>query len=194
MKLYKFYKIPNDEALENSDDLEIQYKYPLYAFTNDKKLYDRFKSERCMDNFYIRKSNITDTEYTEFANTYNGSILKDYKYTHNTLRGYESINIVSTWYEKEAVSSFAENCYTDDANMDYNFNMFILTSKYFNLLKSLEFLNFWALYGHPMNKFMGQITEEEFEYYINGSYPEVTYDEFNIFIYIFGELFFKRGG
>ena len=38
MKLFKFYKNPSDEILENAQDLSIQDKYPLYAFTNDKKL------------------------------------------------------------------------------------------------------------------------------------------------------------
>ena len=32
MKLYRFYKVPTKEALENSADLRTEDKYPLYAF------------------------------------------------------------------------------------------------------------------------------------------------------------------
>ena len=201
MKLYRFYKVPTKEALENSADLRTEDKYPLYAFTVDKDLYKIFKSTRNLKEKFIEmKSKVTKEEYVNFANKNSNCQLGTFSFSHCT-KGYpvngrhvkmEDIGIVCTWEEREWISSACSEgvCEISNAVM-FDCFPFMLKDKYINALKTLEYLNLWKLYGEP-EKYSGFYTEKENEDYMGyGIEDNIIFDELNLFIKLFGDTFRK---
>ena len=65
MKVYKFFKIPDENDRKNA---HIEERYPLYAITNDKELAKRFKHDRNMKKFIYKKhTQVTREEYIEMC-------------------------------------------------------------------------------------------------------------------------------
>lgn len=78
MKVYKFFRI-SDEYIQNLpgyDSWNIQSKYPLYAFTNNKSLAKRFEKERKKNLFIKVINNMSREEYANFAMNNRGNDLK----------------------------------------------------------------------------------------------------------------------
>lgn len=187
--VYRFYTKPTDEALQNNDDLAIEDKYPLYAFTNKKSLYKAFKETRDIKNsFILIKSEMTDEEYVEFANTSNGNMLSTYSFIHFPAR-YEDepidVKIVCTWNEKEFVQAFLDDGMSEiNEDISYDTFPFIFQNKYIKTLSMLQYIGFWKMHGRPQ-VFREFIRDDEYEQYMDCSYPSVSFDELNVFIYLF---------
>jgi hypothetical protein len=201
--VYRFYKKPSDEAYEASkddEDLSLEDKYPLYAFTNDKEIRDEFISVRNRERFIEIKSKMERSEYRDFANSNNHQLLKKYKFSH--LKEYkdhggpeiEDIEIVSTWSEKEFIEAFADAGLANDnegitsetsGDEKYRFFPFMLKEKYVEALSTIEYLNHWKLYGKP-EYYYELLTDNEQEL-MDYSYPSTSYDELNLFILLFGD-------
>lgn len=196
MKLYKFYKNPSDDVLENARDLSIQDKYPLYAFTNDKKLAKKFMQTRNMKKFIKRVSDIDKNEYVEFANNNRGQMLETYAYdrfvsytSDPSERRMEKIQILTTWEEREMTSVSADDGVNDLTEyVNYNFLPFIFQKKYLNALDTLEFITHWKYLGVP-EKYSEFITPDENEKYMDFSSPNISVDEFALYILLYGDTY-----
>ena len=117
MKLYRFYykadmkDISHDIKDAGDKEEYLKNKYPLYAFTTDKKTYKEFKKDRNMDNFIITKTNIDKEDYVDYATTYRDQLLDIYVVTTRGKDGYPTeIEIPVTSYEHLVI---------DDFNYDY---------------------------------------------------------------------------
>ena len=63
MKLYRYYKIPIEDNSSIYDDLTVDEKYPLYAFTTDKQFDKQFIHERDMKKFIRFVSHVDEEAY-----------------------------------------------------------------------------------------------------------------------------------
>lgn len=193
-KLYRFYQIPSNEALVNSDDLKIEEKYPLYAFTIDKDIRDEFVATRNVkDNFIERKSKISKEDYKKFGNANNGCRLDRFSFQHyaNYYKDKECkyVKVVTTWNEKEIVQACLDDGLSEiNESISYSFLPFIFKEKYIKALSVLEYISFWKMHGRP-EQFIGFLTESEQEESMDYSYPNVSYDELNKFIDLYGKTF-----
>lgn len=200
MKLYKFYKKPSKDALETSYDLSIEDKYPLYAFTNDKKIRDIFYEDRNIKKFIEIKTKITKDEYVDFVNRNNGCLLSENVFKHFngyssskfSNENYDDIKIVSTWYEKEYTNDYIETYLLSDEIYDNGLIVFpfIFKEKYIKALGLIKYIDNWRMISpdHYLNKYL---TEEETEEYIDNYdiYENIMFDEYNIFISLYNDTF-----
>lgn len=204
MKVYKFYKNPTDNELlsANVDDLTIQDKYPLYAFTDNKEIRERFISERNMDRFIEIITKMSKEEYVDFANRNNGERLDVYSYEHNNKyvskksgklkysETYEMIDakVISTWSEREWVNSIADDGISDLTDyISYHFFPFILKKKYIKALAILEFLSYWKLLG-PVQMYEEYARDDELGD-LDYSPPSTQIDQLNLLLHLFGDTF-----
>lgn len=201
MYIHKFYKKPSDDY--NLDDINIEDRYPLYAFTDDKKMCNKFMKERNMDLFIYIKSEATKELYVNFANKYSGSKLDEYEYYYKDPRYISKkekrsadewlvAKIVSTWTERAMISDITEIGLSEgEGGMDYRGNPFILKKKYFNALRKLQYVDLWKVYTnmkedaiYTVNR-LGLDEETELDY----STPDISYDELELFLFQYGWMF-----
>lgn len=193
MKVWKWYRNLTDKEFEESNDLELEDKYPLYAFTANEKHRDEFRLTRKKSRFIEVCTRMTHKEFVEFANSNQAKMLRKYKYPHypkDKRYGKEIIvKVLSTGNEQDAVSSAMESMMDGDsrqANMSFPFNPFIFADEYIKALKVIQYTEFWKMYNHDLNASdTVRSYGEDFDY----SYPSVIYDEFMGFIDLFGEYF-----
>lgn len=196
MKLFKFYKNPSDEILENAQDLSIQDKYPLYAFTNDKKLAKEFSETRDMKKFIKRVSHIEKSEYVDFTNQNRGQLLE--KYSYSRFKGYTSdasevmtdkVELLTTWQERELTAASVDDGIADLTDfISYNFFPFIFERKYVKALDKLQFITHWKYLGYP-EKYKDFISIDEVETFMDFSSPNISVDEFSVYILLFGDTY-----
>lgn len=196
MKLYKFYKNPSDEVLENCQNLSIEEKYPLYAFTVNKKDAQKFMEARDMNKFIKRVSDIDKDEYKDFTNTNRGKLLEVFEYTH--FKGYtadacvasfEKVPILTTWEEMEFTSASSDDGISDMTEyVNYNFMPFIFKDKYVKALNNLQYISHWKSFGCT-EKFQQLLREGEMEDYMDYVSPSIRIDEFSIYIILFGDTY-----
>ena len=196
MKLYKFYKNPSDEALENCHDLTIEEKYPLYAFTANKKYAQKFMETRDMRKFIKRVSNIDKDEYREFTNSNRGRLLEFYDFIH--FKGYtddacinkeEKVQILTTWEERELTSASADDGISDLTEyVDYNFFPFLFKSKFVKALNCLQYISHWKCLGSS-EKFSQLLHPDEVDEYMDYVSPSIKVDEFSVYILLFGDTY-----
>lgn len=182
MKLYRFYQSHSDEALSSSIDLDVSDKYPLYAFTNDKKLRDEFKEVRDMTKFIEFKDDVELSDYRDFANSHSRAELRSEKLKSFNGYGVEqfilSVPVVCTWNEMDYLSDAMDLLLTDISYID---NPFIFKEKYMKALKDLEYIKLWSIF-----KGSSDLLENMDDDY---SAPAIGIDELQVFLSIFGELF-----
>ena len=193
MKLWKWYKCLHGDAYEASSNLDIQDRYPLYAFTNNKKYRNGFRSMRKPENFIEIQSEVTKEEYVNFCNSRNKQMLNMYSYTHfpkGKIYGKEKeVKILSTGDEYDTTAACLEDVFNTDSMqglMKYDFNPFILKDKYINLLHKMQYIDLWKMYTHE--KINHKILEE-LGYDSDYSYPDLRYNEFMGFIGLYGDTF-----
>ncbi len=177
MKLYKFYYKANKNDIahdiekyrKKNHDEYIKDKYPLYAFTADKKLYKEFKEERNMDAFIIIKSDIDKEDFIEYAETYRDAYLEQIDLRVKDDKGKVcEVPFVVTTYEQLII---------DDVNMEEMlgdssyFPPYLIFNK--KIVKALKTL----LYPFFYNTITGQPLDEDEEEYDN---IEVSNNEFEI--------------
>lgn len=77
MKVWKFFKIPEDVK---NDQFPLEEKYPLYAYTPDKRLAKQFKRERNMKVFIESKVHMELEEFQEFVAHNRSCMLQERKF------------------------------------------------------------------------------------------------------------------
>lgn len=194
MKIWKWYKNLTKEEFEAAHHLKTEEKYPLYAFTNNKKFRDLFRKMRRDDMFIEMKSDVEEHEYVEFANSHRGNMLEMHPFEKiirrdGTTAETEQVKLLTTWYEKEYVQSsieaFGDQC-SGFMGQDFPFSPIAFLDKYFYALYRIQYVDFWKLYAQD------NITKREEEIItdlgidIDYSYPEITFDEFAVFVFLFG--------
>lgn len=195
MKIWKWYKNLTKEQLEQSFDLTTEEKHPLYAFTTDKKQRDLFRKMRKMDAFIEMKSHIEKDEYVEFANNHRGQLLDFYKYAKVIGREglspvMEDVPLLTTWDEKEWTQASIEQ-FSDSGSSQciqtYPFPPMIFREKYFHALYQLQYVAYWKLYSDFTISRIHERMLEDLGVELDYTAPEVTFDEFAIFVNVFGD-------
>ena len=102
MKLWKFYKIPDNELLGH------EYS-ELYAYTTNKKYAATFRKERNMKLFYEFSEEITKEEYTELTSVKAGNRLDNFSYSTYDMINKKFIHVfvVSTFNEHEIIADMS---------------------------------------------------------------------------------------
>lgn len=204
MKVWKYYKIPSEEALNASEDLDITDKYPLYAFTSSKTERDVFRLTRKGNLFMEIMTRMTKEEYVEWANNHSNQMLREYQYTdyidtkdettkeNHGLMSVERL-VLTTWNEKDYVESAVDQMFefTNNPNDIFSVNPFIMTDEIIKALSKLSYLQLWKLYT-PL-KISDEI-EEKLDELDSDDYssPPTEYNEFAIYITLFGDTFANK--
>lgn len=204
MKIWKWYKVPPEEHAGQLSNLSVEDKYPLYAFTDDKKLRDLFRETRNTEKFIEMKSDIDKEEFVAFANHHNGCQLKMYdfdrfiKYPSRAEEDdppyepeFETVQVLATWSEREITQSALET-FSDSGGgqcaQTYPFSPLVFQDKYVRALELLQYIKFWTLYSSENVSDMEEFMLAGFNIDIDYSYPDVTYDEFAAFINLFADV------
>jgi hypothetical protein len=162
----------------------------LYAFTNDKELYQAFKEERDMKKFIIQKKEIKEDEYKKFADKYRGCVLGRRGYltkppSSDYLGKRYHLKIVSTWDEEmqsyiqgESVYHFLRE-YIDPIATYFNTDILkaLNTLGYFNVMKFVT---------PELNFLDGVIDRENFLSF------DYDVDAFSVFNALYGNTFKKN--
>ena len=191
-KLYKFFKIPYE--YDNSDNnLSLEDRYPLYAFTKEKLIKNQFKEQRDMKRFIMTKTEISEDEYTNFVNNHRHEMLEYFDYGHRVDtddEGYpimDYVQILSTRDEKEMVDSIVElSTDLDTDNIDYEFNVYALKKEFIKALRNLQFIYWWK-FENKNRKFFEFLKEDERDD-LDNDCPEMDYDEMGVFVYLYQDL------
>lgn len=194
MKIWKWYKNLTTEEFEASADLSVEDKYPLYAFTTDKKFRDLWREMRKKESFIEKKSSISQEDYVKFTNNHRRQLLGMYNYTK--LIGYTKsrepetaeVSILTTWDEKENTEAILESMSDRNSGtciQDYPFCPLIISDKYFFALYNLQYVAFWKMYSQEIITPIQEQLMERLGADLDYSYPEVGYDEFSAFISLY---------
>ena len=205
MKLYRFYKNLTDEEFEftrNSRlNISIEDKYPLYAFTNNKKYRNLFKLMRNEKLFIEMKDEVTKEEYIEFLNKHVYSELKILPYrkftgrrTNNNEPIFTDVNILSNRNELNTIEEISENTLLLDTSsggiLNLDFNLLTYKRKIISSLDTLGFLDLWKFYvesEHKKFNLFSELNNDEVEFDYN--MPDFEYDYFNLFLNVYGDTF-----
>lgn len=184
MKVYKFFKIPD----ENDDrDATLEQKYPLYAITNNKEMADRFKHDRNMKKFIYKKhKHVTKEEYAEMCNEDRGSVLELYEATtifknQHTRKNAIKKKILMTFYERQMLEEI--DSYLDDESfwrsMPYPL---IFKKKYVNMLEVFQYMTYYKLMTveYLPYRWAEKLSNEDDDY----SAPSIIFDDVAKFISI----------
>lgn len=196
MKIWKWYKNLTNEEFEASHDIALEDKYPLYAFTTNKKHRDLWREMRKKEAFIEMKSDITKEEYVEFANKNRMQLLEFIKYKkfvrYNSTRQPELIEVelLTTGFERDTATSMYEQMFdqnTGGAMLDFSFPPMILADKYFKALYSLQYFSHWKVYSNIESAPTEEDIIERMGIELDYSYPEVDADEFSIFVALYSD-------
>lgn len=192
MKLWRFYYKPTEEELEDSERISTSDKYPLYAFSHDKKIVDKFMSERNLDRFIVKKSSVDREDLENFSKKYRGKALIKYqmgtvlkKYTKDEKSF--SIEYAITVDEKLIIEEIYEgNGPKSLGDITWWYNLApppeIFKKEIVEALRYLDYNMIYKIYNKV--SFSGGVEEmyEDDDY----SAPDWTYDDFAYFINLFG--------
>lgn len=195
MKLYKFYQVHSKEELRSIQDLSLEDKYILYAFTNDKKIRKVFKETRNMKKFLEIVTPITKEEWEEFANQERGKLLDIYmyKYLPDKVKPDMMIDdaiiempIVSTYFEREFIDEIPDGIVDSPKSPMYRICPLFLRDKYIRALKILGYIDYWAVYGDskPYEELLS-------EFGIDGDFDSLVRlmpNQVNLFIKLYMDL------
>jgi len=183
MKLYKFYyKADKNDIAHDINDKhiksELDYihdKYPLYAFTTNKKIYKEFKSERNMNNFIIIKTDIDKEEYPDYVKEHRDGLLDTvYLPVKDEDGKVHDIKFAITSYEQLVI---------DDIDIEYmlggrdSFVPYLIFNK--EIVKALKVLEYPFFY----KTIVGEAIEEDDDDYdqvdIRNNDFEILYSQFS---------------
>lgn len=193
MKIYKFYsKPPEDIGL---DSINMMDTHPLIAFTKDKDIRDMYVLTRNPNSFYEIVTKVDKKTYTKYANAYNGCKLDVYEYSIPSYSATSSpsmsyINVVTSWFEREIVSSISDEfiSYVMENSVNYNTIFpFMLKSKYVNAFNKLLIIDFWKLFAN-VDSYTNCMRDNEIEL-CDYSIPDIICNEFKILINEYGYYF-----
>lgn len=175
MTIWKFYKIPEGEVPSN---INLVDKYPLYAITNDKKLFTRFKNDRNMKKFIIKKDWIDEDDYAMFANEHRSTVLREHKLNTEVKNKNKEVNMVLTMGEYTEVSESMLYLLEDIDLWNYLLDPFLLKKDFLNYLNKINYIDFYLLYKNLYN------FSDDCYYDV----PNLLYDELNFFIAMYGDI------
>lgn len=191
MKFWRFYQKPKKKELEakKSKGCSIEEMYPLYAYTNKKKVALAFIQERAMSKFLVGVSDdIELSEYIEFVNNNRGEEISFYevptaihKFTNE--QKIIDVQLALTFNEKQLLDNI--ECELSDQMYWYGMPCpDIFTKKYQKLLDKLDYNIQYKLMTdyHPMD-------DDEADY----SAPDIDYDTLACFLHEYGHLFDDNG-
>jgi hypothetical protein len=113
-KVYFFYKKDTDTG-----------KAELYAYTRTKSMYKRFKKERNMDCFTIRKEYVDKYVWDELDRSYGDSMIVIEPFES----GDDCINLAVTIRENNMVNDICENMLDDVEEIAYYFDNYVSLKK-----------------------------------------------------------------
>ena len=183
MKVYKFFKIPND----NDDrDMYLEDKYVLYAITNNKEYAKRFKEDRNMDKFiYQVNKGVTKEEYAQMCNENRGSVLM----IHSVDTVMDKPRVRKNIVEKKVLITYWEKQLIEEPMLPFENEEFwrhmppphIFKDKYVKALKKIEYITYYKLMNAPYmsHNMANKLSETDDDY----SGPSIIYDELSVLIH-----------
>ena len=187
MKVYKFFKIPDENDRKNT---HIEERYPLYAITNDKELAKRFKHDRNMKKFIYKKhTQVTREEYIEMCNIYRGAVLESHKVTtifknQHTKENAIEKEILMTYNEYQMLDTLGSYLEDDVYWQSVPFPL-IFKKKYVKMLKDFEYITFYSLMNTETMPY--HLAEKLSKYIEDYSGPSILFDEAARFITIISD-------
>ena len=179
MKIWRFYKLPEDKNAKQS--------YDLYAITNRKEFAKAFMETRDMNKFYLRCTKEDRETYTEYANKnldhildYRALVTKDK--LKNGFYGKKSITVLCTNFEYQIATNedSVPGCFLDEMYWTYEApKPTIFNEKIIEALNTLEYNRTFKIYNSV------KLSPEEDDY----SAPDYWIDEFMVFITTFKDIF-----
>lgn len=187
MKFYGIYKIRRkDNSLM---DLPI-----LFAFTNNKELFEEFVDQRNMDMFYVKKRDIDKKFYEKFLSRNKPQELSYQDlYTRNQFDPTKKtkIKVLSTWKEIESIILRSDMIFKEMTKYIqpsiYTFNDSFLDS-----LTSLGYMEVCRFISYTFpDSTSGLFDGLRLDYDDKNEYytPDIDYDEFALFMYFNGYTF-----
>lgn len=183
MNIWRFYKKPDTKREDIPTNIAISDLYPLYAVTCKKDYAERFKEERNMDLFIVRKSKIEKGDYSEFANMNRSSVLDihtlytvENKYTksHKVI----DVDMLITEAEYRMTGDDAIINLTDESWWVNNTANPVLFNK--KIRRALSYLDYEISF-----KLFCMAFDDDVDY----SAPDWTMDSLAMFVNMYGELF-----
>ena len=182
MKVYKFFKIPDENDVR--DNIDLEQKYVLYAMTNNKEYAERFKEDRNMKKFiYKVYSGVDKEEYAEMCNHDRGSVLELRSlvtiFDNHTMKNAVKKKVLMTYWEYQLMDQ--PNTILDDEeswkSMPYPL---IFKSKYVKMLEALQYVTYYKLMTCEFLpiQLIRKLTEFDDDY----SAPSMAHDEVALFI------------
>lgn len=173
-KVYRFYRLSDIENENNKHWKD----YPVYAFTNDKRLAKEFMKTRNMDVMRVVTSKMTNEQYVRYCNTFRSSELSENKYltcTDFEKKKWRNVKVVTTWYENEKVSEII----SDGLGTLFSQMMppTLIKKELRQPLIDLQYIQQWASYQ--------QVYDGEYEDYI----PEIIIDGLMLLLSYFSDTF-----
>ena len=192
MKFYAIYKIRRkDESL-----IELP---SLFAFTNDKELFEEFEEQRDMSMFYVKRKEIDKKLYEKFLKE-NKAYELSYQdlYTKNQfdLTKKTKVKILSTWKEVESTILNTDIIFKELTKYIFP-SVYTFNDKYLETLKILGFMDVCKFVCGSFSEntsvfFDGLRTNcDEYDEWDRIDYcdPDIDYDEFALFMYFNGYTF-----
>lgn len=188
MKIYLFYfRDPNENR---------RLEPVLYAYTNQKELYEKFKEVRDMNKFLCTSREVTKDQYKDFIHQYPDQQLTETKFTTKDAEfpGTEiSVNIVCTWSEEKTVIIESDESvlrlFTDKVFDPSILNMKIKTDLYklgFFTIYQFLYQNMYIYKPLEGSEYSGVFHKDclsgDFQRKIQG----VKADQFGMFMYLYG--------
>lgn len=185
MKMWRFWLKPSEDNEELYHDAN---NYSLYACTVNKEFAKQFKEERDMSRFKVRKSEITQDEWSDFSRD-NGDTVLSIRYltTKKVLNKKGRVNVYET-------PILCTNFEYQTADSDYA-SINIASQEWWNempphlafnkkIRKALQIIKYDSLFkliSEKGNTFISDTSEIP--------YPDVSFDEVGIFLDSFSGTF-----
>ena len=184
MKLYKFFKIPEENEKDNVD---IEQKYVLYAITNDKDMADRFKKDRNMKKFIFKcHTDITREEYQDICNSSEtrSAVLEYHELVtifddKHTKKNSVSAKVLMTNWEYQFVKDMDV---VHEEMWEYMPYPMIFKKKYNRSLEILEYISYYKLFAINRIPFELLVKINEDSDDDDYSAPGIIHDEVAVFI------------
>ena len=111
----------------------------IYAYTDNKEYYKKFKEQRNMKNFIYKKKELTGEQVSELAREYNNGILENCSLKYSDNGKISHIKMIITKMEKFAVMNESSDLLSCEI---YQYTW--ISPEIFNdeIIKSLEVLNY----------------------------------------------------
>lgn len=109
MRLYRWYRKFDVSIVDTK--LDIMDRYPLYAFTTDKKIRKIFNKTRNPNAFIEFSDKVSKEEFVEFAKHRQDHMLDYHRYNYYTYKDQtlHDIDVITTQYEFDVVDMITEN-------------------------------------------------------------------------------------